>query len=196
MRGAPKVGFSATMRRISSRNSRLTHFLPTWFRRRESHVQYDGLRLNEDQCPLPSRPKPSKHHPEHFVGSGKLRLRVLLFQNGKLLPKGQVFQEEVAARTARLNDQIEQELQRTEHELVVAESSRISMQMAFGSFLFLTPLYPTESKRVPYRPLGPSSEGCLCLRVWRGSLDTVEVVLRMTYGGRRVVGGNPTTNRP
>jgi hypothetical protein len=121
---------------------------------------------------------------------------VLLFQNGKLLPKGQVFQEEVAARTARLNDQIEQELQRTEHELVVAESSRISMQMAFGSFLFLTPLYPTESKRVPYRPLGPSSEGCLCLRVWRGSLDTVEVVLRMTYGGRRVVGGNPTTDRP
>jgi hypothetical protein len=100
------------------------------------------------------------------------------------------------AREARLNDQIEQELQRTEHELVVAESSRISMQKVFGFFPVHTPLYPTESKRVPYGPLGLSSEGCLCRQVWRGSLDTVEVVLRRTYDGRRVVGGNPTAKRP
>jgi hypothetical protein len=53
---------------------------------------------------------------------------MLLFQNGELLTKGQVFQEEVAARTAKQNEKIEQELQRTEHEPVVAEASRISMQ--------------------------------------------------------------------
>jgi hypothetical protein len=53
---------------------------------------------------------------------------VPLFQNSKLLPKCQVFQQQVAARTARLNDQIKQELQRTEHELVVTEAPWISMQ--------------------------------------------------------------------
>src|ERR1039457_307288 len=41
MRGAPQVGFSATMRRINSRNSLLTHFLPTGVRCRESHLQYN-----------------------------------------------------------------------------------------------------------------------------------------------------------
>jgi hypothetical protein len=69
-----------------------------------------------------------QNYPEQFVMASKSRLRVLPFQDGKLLPKCQVFQEEIAARTTRLNDQIEQELQRTEHELVVTEASRISMQ--------------------------------------------------------------------
>src|ERR1035441_10031507 len=41
MRGAPQVGFSTTMRRINSRNSLLTHFLPTGARCRESHLQYN-----------------------------------------------------------------------------------------------------------------------------------------------------------
>jgi hypothetical protein len=40
MRGAPQVGFSAAMRKISSRSSLLTHFLSAHFRCRESHVQY------------------------------------------------------------------------------------------------------------------------------------------------------------
>jgi hypothetical protein len=44
------------------------------------------------------------------------------FQNAELLPQCQVFQEEVAARTEKLNDQIEQELQRAEHEVVLAET--------------------------------------------------------------------------
>src|SRR5580704_15697468 len=43
MRGAPQVGFSATMRKISSRSSLLTHFLPARTRCRESQVQY-GLK--------------------------------------------------------------------------------------------------------------------------------------------------------
>src|ERR1039458_6792833 len=47
MRGAPHVEFSATMRKISSRNSLLTHFLPALNRRRESHVQYS---LNPARC--------------------------------------------------------------------------------------------------------------------------------------------------
>jgi hypothetical protein len=47
--------------------------------------------------------------------SGKSRLRMSPFQDGELLPKRQVFQEEVAARTVRPNDQIEKKLQRAEH---------------------------------------------------------------------------------
>ena len=40
MRGAPHVGFSVTMRKMSSRNSLLTHFLPAWALRREIPAQY------------------------------------------------------------------------------------------------------------------------------------------------------------
>src|ERR1019366_759637 len=47
MRGAPQVGFSATMRKMRSRNSLLTHFLPTRVRCRESQVQYS---LNPARC--------------------------------------------------------------------------------------------------------------------------------------------------
>jgi len=88
----------------------------------------DSLRLDEDHCRFPSRPKPPQDHPEYLVRSGKAGLRMLLFQNGELLTKGQILQEEVAARTPKPNKKIEQELQRTEHEPVVAEAPRISMQ--------------------------------------------------------------------
>ena len=47
MRGAPQVGFSATMRKMSSRSSMLTHFLPAQVRCRESHPQYN---LNPARC--------------------------------------------------------------------------------------------------------------------------------------------------
>ena len=134
----------------------------------------DGFRLDENQRPLPSRPKSPQYHPEHFVGSGKSRLRMPLFQDGELLTKGQVLQEEAAARIARLNDQIEQELQRTEHKPVLTEASRISMQTAFGSCPLHGLRYPTEKARVPVSPHGLSAEGRLCRQVWRGSLDRVE----------------------
>src|ERR1039457_1509510 len=47
IRGAPQVLFTATMRKMSSRNSLLTHFLPTRTRCLESHVQYN---LNPARC--------------------------------------------------------------------------------------------------------------------------------------------------
>jgi hypothetical protein len=40
---------------------------------------------------------------------------MFLFQDGELLAKGQILQEQVVARTDRLNEQNKQELQRTEH---------------------------------------------------------------------------------
>ncbi len=80
-----------------------------------------GVRLDENQCPLPSRPDPLQHHPEQFVRGGKPRLRMLLLQYGELLAKCQVFQQQISARGAGLSDQDKQELQRTEHTPVVAE---------------------------------------------------------------------------
>jgi hypothetical protein len=47
MRGAPQVGFSATMRKINSRNSLLIRFLPNVFRWREIQFQY---RRNPARC--------------------------------------------------------------------------------------------------------------------------------------------------
>src|ERR1017187_1805344 len=41
MRGAPQVELSVTMRKMRSRSSLLTHFLPALARCRESHVQYN-----------------------------------------------------------------------------------------------------------------------------------------------------------
>lgn len=38
---APQVGFSETMRKMRSRNSLLTHFLPAFVRCHEIHVQYN-----------------------------------------------------------------------------------------------------------------------------------------------------------
>jgi hypothetical protein len=64
------------MRKISTRNSLLTHLLPT---------ASDGAR---------AKPNTS----EQSVRGSIPRLRTLPFQNGQLLPKRQVFREQLAAR--------------------------------------------------------------------------------------------------
>jgi hypothetical protein len=90
----------------------------------------DSLRLDEDQCPPPSRPEPPQYHPEQFVGSGKSRPRMSLFQNAELLPQSHIFQQQIAARRPRPNEQDEQELQRTEHEPVVPKTSQPARQLS------------------------------------------------------------------
>jgi len=92
----------------------------------------NGLRLYEDQRPLPSRPEPPQYHPEPSFRSGKSRLRMPSFQNNELLPKSQVFQKQVVARTDRSNEQDEQEPQRARHESVVSNASLLQNQSAVG----------------------------------------------------------------
>jgi hypothetical protein len=92
----------------------------------------NGVRLDEDQGSLPSRPEPLQHHLEQFVVSSKLRLRLLLFQYCELLAKCQVYQQQFATRSDRLKEQNEQELQRTEHEPVVTELCSPNMKSAVG----------------------------------------------------------------
>jgi hypothetical protein len=57
----------------------------------------NGLRLDEDQSPLPSRPEPPQDHPEQLVRNQKSRLWAPSFQDAELLPQGQVFQKQIVA---------------------------------------------------------------------------------------------------
>ena len=64
MRGAPQVGFSATMRKMSSRNSLLTHLLPAPVRCRESHFQYNLNPVRCQRTTVPGRTRTNAHfHP-------------------------------------------------------------------------------------------------------------------------------------
>src|SRR5215469_1527362 len=104
MRGAPQVGFSAIIRKISSRTSVDSFFLPTGFLAFEIKLQYSrkparcqrttvsGLTSTRDcfQAPQKRRANTQKilstaSHP----GSGMLAL-----QHGQLLPEGEIFQEQ------------------------------------------------------------------------------------------------------
>jgi hypothetical protein len=76
----------------------------------------DCFRLDENQHLLPSGPESPQRHPEQFVGNGKSRLRTPTFQNSGLLPKSQVFQEEVATRAKDLSGQNERKSHQAQHE--------------------------------------------------------------------------------
>jgi hypothetical protein len=91
--------------------------------------------LDKDQRLFPSRPKSPQDNPEQFVGSGKSRLGMPQFQNSELLPKSQVFQKQFATRTERLYGQADQQLQRTEHEPVVAEAPVATKRKRAGCFV-------------------------------------------------------------
>jgi hypothetical protein len=75
----------------------------------------DSLRLNDDQRLLPSRPELPQHHPERFVRRSKPQLRMFVFQNCELLPKGQVFQEQIAARAKTSSRVTDKEPHQAEH---------------------------------------------------------------------------------
>jgi hypothetical protein len=50
----------------------------------------NGLWLDKNQRLFPSRPEAPQYHPKQFVRCGKSRVRMLLFQDGELLPESQV----------------------------------------------------------------------------------------------------------
>lgn len=129
MRGAPQVGFSATIRKISARNSLLTYLLAR-FRCREIHAQYNSnparchrttvLWLNQGQRAPPTRPEPAQHYPEQSVKSSQPRLWAQASQDGQLLPKSQVFHEQLAAGAKRSDDQNEKKPRQAQHEKIFA----------------------------------------------------------------------------
>jgi len=71
----------------------------------------NGLRLNENQCPLPANPQLPQHYPEQFVSSTKWWPRMLSFENAELLSKSQILEEQVAARAKQSRKKENQEPQ-------------------------------------------------------------------------------------
>jgi hypothetical protein len=55
----------------------------------------DGLWLDKDQRLFPSTPEPLQDYPEQSVRNCKSWLRTFFAQDRKLLPKRQVFQEQI-----------------------------------------------------------------------------------------------------
>ena len=113
MRGAPQVGFSATMRKIKSLASFETLFLPTCFLTLEMKLQYKrnparcqtnhGFRGHNKERLFPPRPTPASEHPEQFVEYAELGLGMLALQHGELLPECQILQEQASTRTKDAN---------------------------------------------------------------------------------------------
>src|ERR1017187_658703 len=84
----------------------------------------DRLRPHENQRLLPPRPESSQHHPKQFVRSGKPDLRAPSFQRPELLPKSEIFQEQIAARTKRPCSHNEQKPQQVQHKACASPKCR------------------------------------------------------------------------
>jgi hypothetical protein len=84
----------------------------------------DGLRLHEHQHLPPRRPESSQHHPEPFVSNRKPDPRTSTFQRCKLLPKGKIFQEQIAARMKRPRRHNEQKPQQVEHAVSLTRKNK------------------------------------------------------------------------
>ncbi len=87
---------------------------------------YDRLRLHDDQRTFPPCPEPLQDHPEQFVGSGKSRLGMPLFQYGELLSQGHILQKQVTPRTEGLSNQNERESKQAQHETSFTRKQRLT----------------------------------------------------------------------
>src|ERR1019366_4664261 len=92
----------------------------------------DGFGLDENQSPVPMSPEPAQHHPEQFVRKSKPRLRMLLFQDGELLSKSQIFQEQFAARAKEVSTYDRQKPQQAQHETsLTCKKTKINAQSIY-----------------------------------------------------------------
>jgi len=112
------------MRKMSSRSSTLTPFLPARIGCRESQVQYSlkpagaiaqrSPAERESMSPA-SGTRSAAISPRKFVGNSKPRMRTPPFQDSKLLSESEILQEEVAARTKEHHHQNKQQLHQAQH---------------------------------------------------------------------------------
>jgi len=75
----------------------------------------NSLWLDQDQHLLPSRPKPPQDYLKEFVLSGKPQPRASFAQNRELLPKSQVFQEQIPAREKQSSCKFSRKPQQVRH---------------------------------------------------------------------------------
>src|SRR5882762_1103216 len=125
MRGAPQVGFSATIRKIKARISLLTRFCPPTWLNLETHVQYkrnparcqvhDGSRSDQDERLPPPGPAHSQRNPEQFVQGSQSTARSLRVQCQQLPTESHVFEDEVRPATERTDQPAEEMSEQQDH---------------------------------------------------------------------------------
>jgi len=83
--------------------------------------------LDDDERPLPARPEPPEYHPEEAIRQSKPWLRVPYLQGRELLPQSKDFQEQRPARAEDAGNQTDENTQRSEHEVVLAELAPVQI---------------------------------------------------------------------
>src|SRR5580698_3598903 len=119
MRGAPQVGFSTTILKISSRISFESLFLPTECCAREMSLQYkrkpawcqpttvSGVTTISEVPPI--APDPPGGHPEHFVEDADPRTWMPTLEHHKLLSQGEILKHQRTAGTEQAENRRETE---------------------------------------------------------------------------------------
>ena len=136
MRGAPQVGFSATIRKIKARTSLLTRFRPpTWLigdprpiqTKSRSMPVHDGSRSDQDERLPPPGPAHSQRNPEQFVQGSQSTARSLRVQSQQLPTESQVFEDEVRPATERSDQPAEEMSERHDHGKNFSGNERIKL---------------------------------------------------------------------
>jgi hypothetical protein len=91
----------------------------------------DRLWLHENQCSFPFRPKPQHGGPKQSIGIGEPNPWMLFPQDGKLLPQGQILQEQIAARITGSDRQYEQKPQRAQRRASLTRKTRRNHKYLF-----------------------------------------------------------------
>src|SRR6266849_2374761 len=125
MRGAPQVGFSATIRKIKARTSLLTRFRPPTWLILETHVQY---KRNPARCQFTTVLGVTKtSNPEQFVHGSQSTARSLRVQSQQLPTESQVFEDEVHPATERTDQPAEEMSERHDHGKNFSGKDRIKL---------------------------------------------------------------------
>ena len=137
MRGAPQVGFSATIRKIKARTSLLTRFRPPTWRTLETHVPiqtkprsmpvHDGSRSDQDERLPPPGPERSQRNPEQLVQGSQSAARLLRVESQQLPTESQVFEDEVYPATERTDQPGEEMSERHDHGKNFSGKDRIEL---------------------------------------------------------------------
>ncbi len=79
----------------------------------------DGVGLDENDCVGPAGPKAAHHNPEDAVGIPDARARLLVLENGELLPECHVFKREPDRGPEQAADSVTDRCQDTAHHQMV-----------------------------------------------------------------------------
>ena len=124
MRGAPQVGFLATIRKINSRTSFGVCFLPTCVRMLEISLQYKRKParcqrtpvsgVTNDEGLLPTRPDSPSNYPEEFIEEAEDRPWTAPLQHSELLLEREILQDEMPTTTKRASKRSQPEKKQIE----------------------------------------------------------------------------------